>query len=134
MVNVVGPSLGGISFFPASRQGSSSSGSGVGACCKGASGGVDRCTRGPGDLSGIRSFQHVIGKNTTVMIVASSICFSALGAVVDRLVCRGPIPRRTPCVVIDIVSPSKRINPTLPAGKQGSELILVRIEVSLRSC
>ena len=116
MVNIVGPSLRGISFFPPSRQGSGSSSSGIGACYKGASGGVDGCSRGPGDLSGIRSFQHVISKNTTVMVVASSICFSALSTVVDRLVRRGPIPCRTPCVVIDIVSPSKRINPTLPTG------------------
>ena len=134
MINVVGPPLWGIPFFPSGRQRASSSGGGVGTCCKGASGGVGARGRVPGDLSVIRSLQHVISKDTAAVTITSSIGFAGLSAGVDRLVRRGPVPRGTPRIMIYIVGPGKRIGPTLPARGQGSKLILVRVEVSLGCC
>jgi hypothetical protein len=50
------------------------------------------------------------------MIVAGSIRFAALGGGVNRLIYRGPSPSRTPRVVINVISPTEGIDPTLPAG------------------
>jgi hypothetical protein len=65
------------------------------------------------------------------MLIPCGICLAFMSVMIHSLIRRWPIPSGAPCVVVNIIRPTKRVDSPLPSGREGAILILGSVEVVL---
>ena len=128
MVDVVRATLEGVTLLPACGQRAETTtgcGGGVGSSALFlASDGTSA-----GDTA-VVGFEHVVGEDATVMLVAGRVGLTILGMGVDGLVGGRPMPGGGASVVVDVIGAAQRIDTALPAVGKRAVLVLVGVEVA----